>query len=152
MTVASLPTESLGATIRTEIRVDVSPDAAWAAVRDIGAVHTRIARGFAVDSILEGSVRTVTFVDGVLPKVVKEQIVAVDDESRRLAYGAIESRATFHSASLQVVPDGSGCRLIWITDILPEGFKDVIRRNMELGMAAMKRTLEEDAGKAGAAR
>jgi hypothetical protein len=125
--------------------VDVPPAFAWSAIRDVGAVHTRQARGFAVNTVLADGVRTVTFRDGVMPQVVKERIVAIDDQDMRVAYGAIETRATFHAASLQVLPDGDGTKLVWITDILPDGFKDLIRHNMELGMAAMKKTLEEDA-------
>lgn len=147
MSSASLPVVAAGATIRTEIYVDVPPEVAWAAIRDVGAVHTRQARGFVVDTVLQDDVRTVTFVKGINPPVVKERIISIDDETRRLAYGAIETRAAFHSASLQVLAEGSGSRLVWISDILPAAFKDLVRGNMELGMAAMKKTLEEDARK-----
>jgi hypothetical protein len=140
-----LPGSAMAASVRTEIHVDVSPDAAWAALRDVGAVHTRLARGFVADTALAGDVRTITFAEGINPPTAKERIVAVDDATRRIAYGAIETRAIFHSASLQVVADGKGSRLVWITDILPDAFKDAVRANMQRGMDAMKQTLEQDA-------
>jgi hypothetical protein len=130
------------ATIRTEIDVDAPPAAVWAAVRDVGAADRRLARGFVAASTLAGDVRTVTFANG---QVVKERIVSVDDGLQRLAYGAVETRATFHSASLQVVAVGKGSRLVWITDILPVEFKPMVAANMAAGAQAMKATLEADA-------
>src|SRR5688500_3346248 len=95
------------ATIRTETRIDAPAAQVWAAVRDVGAVDRRLARGFVTAAALAADVRTVTFANG---QTVKERIVSVDDDLRRLAYGAVESRATFHAASLQVVEDGAGAR------------------------------------------
>jgi hypothetical protein len=141
----AVQTEVQAATVHTEIHVDVAPAFAWLAIRDVGSVHTRQARGFIVDDVLIDGVRTITFRGDVTPRVVKERIVTIDDQDMRVAYGAIETRATFHASSLQVVPEGKGCKLVWITDILPDGFKDGVRHNMELGMEAMKKTLEEDA-------
>jgi hypothetical protein len=52
--------------------------------------------------------------------VVRELILDVDDESRRVAWSAISEMLTHHSASAQVLPDGpSGCRFVWIADLLP---------------------------------
>ena len=152
LSAAAIAVPAQAATIRTEIHVDVPPAFAWSAIRDVGAVSTRQARGLVVNSTLADGVRTVTFKDGISPQVVKERIVATDDQDMRVAYGAIETRATFHAASLQVVPDGKGSKLVWITDILPDVFKDGVRHNMELGMVAMKATLEEDAKTGGAPR
>ncbi len=48
--------------------------------------------------------------------VVREQIVTIDDEVRRLAYASVGGRATHHNASIQVFADGEGrIRLVWIT-------------------------------------
>ena len=52
---------------------------------------------------------------------VRELIVALDDERRRLAYAVIEGskRTTYHHASMQVFADDEGgSRLVWITDFL----------------------------------
>ena len=52
------------ASIRKEILIAARPETVWAAIRDVGAVHTRLAPGFVVDSRLEGETRVVTFANG----------------------------------------------------------------------------------------
>ena len=51
--------------IRKEFLVDADAATVWAALRDFGAVHQRLAKGFVVDSKLDGDVRTVTFANGM---------------------------------------------------------------------------------------
>jgi hypothetical protein len=41
------------ATIRKEITTTAKPDQVWAAIQDIGALHTRLVPGFVVDTKLE---------------------------------------------------------------------------------------------------
>jgi hypothetical protein len=128
------------ASIRKEIPIDASTDHAWAAIRDVGAVHTRLARELVVDTRLEGDSRVVTFANG---EVVRERIVDIDDRGRRLAYTVVEWRTTHHNASFQVLPDGdSRCRLVWITDLLPDTLAELVDGLMEQGCTAIKRTLE----------
>jgi hypothetical protein len=74
------------ATIRKQIPIDASPDHVWDVVRDVGAVQTRFAPGFVVDTRLEDGARVVTFANGL---VVRELIVSVDEESRRLASNSL---------------------------------------------------------------
>lgn len=130
------------ASIHKEMHVDASPDHVWAAFRDVGAVHTRLARGFVTDTKLEGDSRLVTFVNGI---VAREQIIDIDDGKRRLAYSVVEGRPTHHHATFQVFDDGGGSRLVWIADLLPNELKPVIEGMMDHGMAAMKSTLESGA-------
>jgi Polyketide cyclase / dehydrase and lipid transport len=128
------------ASIRKEIVVNTSPELVWAALRDVGAVHTRLARQFVLDTQLDGDSRLVTFANG---EVVRERIVDVDDRARRLAYVVVEWRTTHHNASFQVVPDGDGrCRIVWITDLLPDTLAELVGGFVEQGSAAIKRTLE----------
>ena len=128
------------ASIRIETSVAVPPETAWAAFRDVGAVHTRLARGFVTDCRMEEGARIVTFANGF---VAKELIVDVDDESRRLAYSVSGSpRLSHHSASFQVMVEGSGSRIIWRADILPDSAERTIRGMMEQGAVAMRQTLE----------
>ena len=128
------------ASIHKEVVVDASPEAVWDAVRDIGAIHERLARGFVLDTRLEGDSRLVTFNGGL---VARERIVDVDDNSRRLAYSVIEGRPTHHNASIQVLPEAGRSRIVWIADVLPNEIAGVIGGMMEKGCAAMKQTLEE---------
>jgi len=128
------------ASIRKEMLIDAPADHVWAAIRDVGAVHTRLAQQMVLDTKLDGDSRLVTFANG---EVVRERIVDIDDKARRLAYAAVDWRTTHHNASFQVVPDGDGrCRLVWITDLLPDSIADVVRGYVEQGSLAIKRTLE----------
>jgi hypothetical protein len=128
------------ASIRKEIVVDAPADYVWAAVSDVGAVHTRLAQQMVLDTQLDGNSRLVTFANG---EVVRERIVTIDDEARRLAYAAVEWRTTHHNASFQVLRDNDvRCRLVWIADLLPDSLADLVNGYMEQGCAAIKRTLE----------
>ena len=52
------------ASIRKEITTTASLDDVWAALSDIGALHTRLVPGFVVDTRLEPDARIVTFCNG----------------------------------------------------------------------------------------
>jgi Polyketide cyclase / dehydrase and lipid transport len=128
------------ATIYKEFLVSASPQFVWEAIKDVGAVHTRLARGFVTNTVLIGDIRTVTFANGF---VVKEQVITVSDQERRLAYTAVEGRASHHNAYLQVFPASSGhSRLLWVTDLLPDEMRAPVEQMVELGSAAMAKTLE----------
>lgn len=136
------PVDPVAATIRTETSIAVTAAEVWATVRDVGAVHQRLAPGFVVNTRLEEGARVVSFANGM---VVKERILDVDDDAMRLVYAAVGGRATYHRAMIQVVPDGQSSRLIWITDVLPVDLKGQIGAMMEQGSAVMKKTLESAA-------
>ena len=129
------------ASIRKEIVIEASPKRVWDAVRDVGAVHERLAPGFVVDTRLEAGARVVTFANGL---VARELIVDVDDEARRLAWAVVGSpRLTHHNASMQVFDDGDrGSRVVWIADLLPNEIAGTITAMIEEGLGAMKKTLE----------
>ena len=95
--------ESSMASIRKEILTTASPADAWAAIRDVGALHHRLVPGFVVDTRLEPGARIVTFANGM---IVNELIVDLDDDARRLAWSAVGGRLTHHNASVQVFPLG----------------------------------------------
>jgi hypothetical protein len=83
------------ASIRKEILIDASPEDVWAAVRDWGALHQRLVPGFAVDARLDGDDRIVTFFTGT---VVRERLVDLDDEARRLVWSIVDGPYTHHNA------------------------------------------------------
>ena len=128
------------ASIHREIEIAAPADVVWDVFRDVGAVHTRLARQYVVDTRLEGDSRLVTFANGM---VARERIVDVDDQRRRLAYAVVESpQLTHHNASFEVVPDGDRkCRIIWITDLLPNSMADPITGMVDGGCEAIKKTL-----------
>jgi hypothetical protein len=130
------------ASIRLEMTLRARPQAVWDAVRDVGAIHTRLAPGFVTDVKLEGGARIVTFANGM---TAKELIVDIDDAARRLVWAVVEGRPTHHNGSIQIFPEGDGCRLVWIADLLPNELAKPIGGMMQQGMDAMKRKLEADA-------
>jgi len=109
-------------------------------VRDIGAVHTRFAPGFVVDTVMDGDDRIVTFGNGF---VAREVIVDIDEGRRRLAYSVRSERIAHHNASFQVLPDNRGSRLVWIADVLPGAAAVTVEAMMEDGIQAAKRALDE---------
>lgn len=128
------------ASIRREVSIGVPAEQLWAAVRDVGALHTRLVAGFVTDCRLEGDARVVTFANGV---VARELIVDVNDKDRRLVWAAVGGRVTHHNASVQVFAEGAGrSRLVWIADLLPNELAPAIEAMLEQGTIAMKKTLE----------
>ena len=126
-------------TLHKEIRVNVPAKDVWSAVRDIGALHTRLVPGFVVDTKVEGSVRTVKFGNGM---VVREPIISVDDTRRRLAWTAEGGQLRHYNAVMEVVPDGDGCRVLWTSDLLPDESAPAIGALQEQGLATLKATME----------
>jgi hypothetical protein len=127
------------ASIHKEIPLDASPAAVWDVVRDIGAVHTRFAPGFVVDTVMDGEDRIVTFANGF---VAREVIVDIDEARRRLAYSVRSERITHHNASFEVLAEGPGSRLVWIADVLPAAAGETVGAMMEDGIQAAKRALD----------
>jgi uncharacterized protein YndB with AHSA1/START domain len=130
------------ASIRKEVQIDASPEEVWDAVRDWGALHERLVRGFVTDARVEGNARIVTFFTGT---VVTERIVAVDDDARRLVWSIPDDPYEHHNASAQVLdgPDGSA-RFVWIADLLPDEAAAITEEAMTRGTQAAKETLEAD--------
>jgi hypothetical protein len=130
------------ASIRNELALRAPADTVWDAIRDFGAVHQRVAPGFLTGSRLEGDdVRVVTFANGA---VARETLVSSDNENGRLVYAIMDQRFKHYSASVQVFPDGggSGSRLVWIIDLLPNDFADSVTQMTKQAVIAMKKTLE----------
>jgi hypothetical protein len=131
------------ASIHKDIPIDASPADVWAAVRDFGAVHQRLAPGFVLDARLDGDARIVTFANGT---VARELLVDCDEARRRLVYAVINERVKHYSASVQVLADGDArARLVWIVDVLPNEIAPYIGGQMDQAALAMEKTLRRDA-------
>ena len=128
------------ASIQIERLIDAPVETVWDALRDIGALHSRTAPGFVVNTQLEEGARIVTFHNGI---VSREIIVDIDDARRRVAYGIAGGPFTHHSASNQVVAEGPGkCRFIWIADLLPDELAPRVTAMMTQGADAVKAAME----------
>src|SRR4051812_36775572 len=131
------------ASIYKEISLDARADDVWAALRDYGAVHQRVAPGFVTDCKLEGDSRVVTFANG---NVAQELLVTIDDARMRLVYAVVSPRVKQHSASIQVFADGDNrSRVVWIADVLPNEIGPYIDSQMDLGALAMQKTFRRSA-------
>jgi hypothetical protein len=127
------------ASIRKEVVIDCSPETAWDALRDVGALHTRLVPGFVTDTRMEEGARVVTFGNGM---VARELIVDVDEQTRRVVWSVVGTAMTHHNGAAQVIPEGDGCRFVWIADLLPHEAAPPVAAMMEQGIQVIQQTLE----------
>jgi carbon monoxide dehydrogenase subunit G len=132
------------ATIQKEIEIQASPEQVWDALRDVAALHSRLAAGFVVDTTMEGSARVVTFANGM---VAREDIVAVDDAARRVAWAIIGQQFHHFNGAAQVFDHAEGTRFVWTTDLLPDELAPNVDAMMTAGIASIKKTLESEGGR-----
>jgi carbon monoxide dehydrogenase subunit G len=130
------------ASIHKEFIIDAHPDQVWDALRDFGALHTRLVPGFVLGTRLDGDARIVSFANGT---VARELLVDCDDARRRLVYAVVSERLKQHSASIQVFADDSRSRVTWIADLLPNEIAPYISSQMDLGVSAMQSKLGRQA-------
>ena len=125
------------ASIHKDIPIEAPAQQVWDAVRDFGALHTRLVPGFVLDTKLDGEARIASFANGT---VARELLVDCDDTRHRLVYAVISERVKQHSASVQVIADGEArCRLIWTVDVLPHDIAPYIDTQMDQAATAMRR-------------
>jgi hypothetical protein len=129
------------ASIRREVHIQAAPEQVWDAVRDVGALHTRLCPEFVVDTRMEADdVRLVTFANG---RQARELIVSVDDDERRVCWAIIDDPFLHYNGAAQVTPLGDGtCQLTWLSDLLPNELTPTVTSMIEAGIAAIKRAQE----------
>lgn len=131
------------ASIHKDIPINAPASEAWDALRDFGALHTRLVPGFVRDTRIDGEARIVSFFNGT---VARELLVDCDDARKRLVYAVISERVKQHSASVQVIADGEArCRIVWIVDVLPHEIAPHIDAQMDLAAQAMRKALARPA-------
>jgi hypothetical protein len=126
------------ATVVKEFLIAASADKVWDAIRDFHAVHERVAPGFLIGATADGNDRVLTFFNGA---VARERLIGIDEARRRMAYSIVEGRYAYHHASFQVFPDETGCRVVWITDLLPDTMAEISDMMTDRGSEAMIQTL-----------
>jgi carbon monoxide dehydrogenase subunit G len=128
------------ASVRREIVTRAPAHAVWDAIRDVGALHTRLVPGFVTDTKFEGRVRIVTFGNGM---VIREPIVTIDDAAKRLVWSAQGRITTHYNAAVEVLSAADGAtRVVWTADFMPDKAAETIAAAIEVGMAVMKKTLD----------
>ena len=144
----ALPPELVGrplqdvamATIHKEVEIHAPPQRVWEALRDVGALHTRLAAGFVADTRMEGNARIVTFANGM---VAREEIVAIDDSARRVAWAIVGQQFHHYNGAAQLFNHADSTRFVWTTDLLPDELAPTVDTMMTAGIAAIKKTLED---------
>ncbi len=131
------------ASIRKEMLINASADTVWDALKDVGALHTRLVPGFVTDTRIEPGARIVTFGNG---HVARELIVDLDETDRRLVWAIVDEPFRHYNASAQVFSEKPGsCRFVWVTDLLPNELADHVAMMMEQGLGVIKATMENSA-------
>jgi carbon monoxide dehydrogenase subunit G len=129
--------------IHHEVLINVPADKVWDAVRDVGALHTRVVPGFVtMTEMVKDAVtptRRVTFANGM---VVDEVIVDLDDQRRRLVWSI--KGVEHHNGVMIVTPSGDGARVTWTADVLPAELANRFAPSMAAGLATMKAHFEKD--------
>ena len=126
-----------------EILTDADPRLVWDAIRDIGALHTRLVPGFVVDTKLVPGGRLVTFGNG---RTVEEPIVSSSDSLRRLVWTVKAETLPFthYNGAVQVhARAAGGSRVEWTADFLPDSAAAALEPLMNAGAAAMSQALQE---------
>ena len=128
------------ASIRVEREIASSPEEAWDALRDWGAIHERLVPGFVVDTKLDGADRIVTFFNGA---VMREVLIDLDEEGRRLVWSIVDGPYTHHNGADQVLDgEDGGSLFVWTADLLPDETAAPTAEMMERGIEVVKTTLE----------
>lgn len=131
------------ASIHREVHIAAPAAHVWAALQDVGELHTRVAPGFVANCTLDGDHRVVTFRNGMQ---ARELIVDVDSDRMRVSWSVVGGRLTHHNASNQVVATGErSCTVLWVADLLPNELAPAVAGMIEQGLAAMKAYQEANA-------
>ena len=131
------------ASIHKEIMINASFETVWDALKDVGALHTRLVPGFVTATRLEPGARMVTFGNG---QVVRELIVDINEADRRVVWAVVDKPFLHYNGSAQIFNEGANaCRFVWVTDLLPNNLADQVAGMMQQGLGVIKKTMEESA-------
>ena len=124
---------------KSEISIDTNPDEIWKVIRDFGGLAQYMA---GVDSCtLDGDVRTLQMM-GI---EIKEQLRAIDDDTRRLTYSVVESpmnNMVSHEATIAIDPEGSGSHVTWTVDVEPADLLPIFQGAYDNAVAGLKTKFE----------
>ncbi|HEY5076442.1 MAG TPA: SRPBCC family protein, partial [Acidimicrobiia bacterium] len=90
---------------------------------------------------VDGDVRTI----GMMGIEVKEQLRAVDEDTRRISYSVVESpmgNLESHLATIAVEPEGSGSHVTWSVDVVPDDLLGLFVPIYEGSVVELKKKIE----------
>jgi hypothetical protein len=122
------------ATIHKSAKIEGAAAVAWARISAVGELQRILP--MVTRCRLEGDIRYCTMADG---SESEEHIVSIEPALMRIAYAITRSRLPIerHFSSMQVVAEGAGARLDWITDIKPDALQAMLAPALELMLAQM---------------
>jgi hypothetical protein len=126
------------ATLKREIPVAGGAAPVWQKLRAFDQVHTRVAPGFLTALRMDKGDRVLTFFNGM---VARDRLVTLDDDNCRLVYAVVDGQASHYNAAVQVFPEGSGSRVVWTIDLLPDALAPVIGGMMDAATKVMGKAL-----------
>jgi Polyketide cyclase / dehydrase and lipid transport len=125
-----------------EFIVEAPAEKVWAAIGDFADGPMLTSPGFYSDCRLEGpDVRAMTFASNGV--VVRERLVARDEERRRIVWAWIDDQVEHDNTSMQVFAEGDDrSRVVWIHDTLPgELASTVIGPGMDQSIPIIQKAL-----------
>lgn len=120
------------------------------ALRNFGALHTRLAPGFVAACQGVHETRVVIFHNGM---TLRERFVSCDDARRRLVWSVIGVPFDHHNGASAVSAYGEDrCPFEWQADLLPDALAGDLEPMMRDGLAAIKQHFESGAARDAAMR
>lgn len=121
-----------------DIVIDRTPDEVWALVGRFEGLDEWMP---GIDSCeMDGDVRKLS----AMGMEIHEQLKDRDEAARRISYSIVQSPLPLdhHLATITVIPDGSGSRLEWAFEVLPDDMAAGIAPIYEGSVKAVKQQLE----------
>ncbi|MGO8825462.1 MAG: SRPBCC family protein [Acidimicrobiales bacterium] len=118
-----------------DVTVGATPDEVWAKVGDFGGVADFFP---GVESCrLEGDDRVI----GLFGMEIRERLLARDDQSRTLTYSVVAGvPLESHTATVSVLPEGEGSRVIWAYDVSPDEMAPVFGDSYQAALNSLENT------------
>ena len=111
------------ATIYKETPIDAPVERLWEALSDVGNVDRLFS--YLEGTEMDGPYRSCRMSGGGR---LRELIISVDPDRRRVAYSVVEEPFGFehHSASWRAVSDGAQTLFVWETDVMPDAVVEAL--------------------------
>ena len=116
-----------------DITLATAPDEVWAKVGDFGNVAELFP---AIESFrLEGDDRVI----GMFGMEIRERLVARDDETRTITYSVVGGvPLDGHSATISVLPEGSGSKVVWAYTVTPDEMAPVFGDTYKAALTSLE--------------
>lgn len=123
---------------KAEVTIDRTPDEVWALVGRFEGLDEWMPGIDACE--MDGDVRKLQ----TMGMEIHEQLKHRDETARRISYSIVQSPLPLehHLATITVIPEGSGSRLEWAYEVLPDDMAAAIGPIYDGSVTAVKNKLE----------